>query len=112
MFTTTEIWTFIIALIGLALTVLNIIDKAIVLRQKAKEPHDELEKRIDALEEWSKGVEMQLKDGTEHFARVDEGNKVTQKALLALIDDALSDSDNHDELKRARENLYEYLSKK
>ena len=111
-YTAAEIWTFIIALIGLSLTVLNIVDKALVLRQKAKAPQDEMEKRLDDLEEWSKKVDARLDAGTAHFTRIDEGNKVTQKALLALIDDALSDSGNHDELKRARESLYEYLSKK
>ena len=111
-FTPEQLGAFIIALVGFALTVLNLIDKAMQLRAKAKEPQNEIEDRIERLEKWREMADLRFAEGNKHFARIDEGTKVTQQALLALIDDALSDNGNHDELKRARNCLYEYLSEK
>ena len=112
MFTTSQIWGFVVILIGLILTILNIIEKAILLRARSKEPQVKIENRLVALETWRAEVDKRLDKDEEHFDKIDEGNKVTQQALLALMDAALSDDGSKGELKSARKDLYEYLSKK
>lgn len=112
MYTAGQIWGFLIVLIGLILTILNIIEKAILLKARSKEPQAKLESRLVALETWRAEVNQRLDKDEEHFDKIDEGNKVTQQALLALMDAALSDDGSKGELKSARKDLYEYLSKK
>lgn len=111
-YTAEQIWGFFIILIGLILTILNIIEKFILLKAKSKEPQAKLESRIVSLETWRLEVDKRLDKDEEHFDKIDEGNKVTQQALLALMDAALSDDGSKGELKSARKDLYEYLSKK
>lgn len=111
-FTPSQIWGFIIVLIGLILTVLNIIDRYSTLKQRSQQPTEDLRKRLDELEHWQKVVNMRLEEGSRHFGRLDEGFKVVQQSLLALMDDALAENGKHDELQRARDNLYSYLSGK
>lgn len=104
-----QIWAIILAVIGLILTVLNIIDKVIVLREKARQPQENILQRIEILESWQGRIESRLKLGTDHFEMIDQGNKVTHKALLALLDASIN-GNNTEELKRAREDLHNYLS--
>lgn len=111
-FTVGQIWGIFVVLMGLVLTTLNIFERVITLKARSKEPQKQLENRIFALETWKQEVNRQLDTGREHFDKIDEGNKVTQKALLALMDAALSDDGSKDELKTARKELYRYLSDK
>lgn len=104
-----QIWAIIIAIIGLILTVLNIIDKVIVLREKARQPQESILSRIENIEQWQGRIESRLKLGTEHFEMIDKGNQVTHKALLALLD-ANINGNNLPELTKAREELHDYLS--
>lgn len=71
-------------------------------------PNKTQNERLDELERWRKSVETRLITGDEHFRRVDEGNKITQKALLALMKHAINGNDI-DDLKKAEKSLEEYL---
>lgn len=104
-----QVWAILLAVIGLILTILNIIDKAIVLREKAKQPQENILQRIEILESWQGRIESRLKLGTDHFEMIDKGNQVTHKALLALLDASIN-GDNLAELKKARQDLYDYMS--
>jgi hypothetical protein len=101
--------SYIIAAIGLVLTILNIIDKFIVMKQRADKPQEELEKRVEALERWRELAIMRLDEGSKHFSRIDESTKITQRALLALMDNELTQDGNKDELQVVRNELYNYL---
>ena len=85
-------------------------------------PADTMKERIEALEEWKDDIEQRvkqreeeinrrLKTGSDHFDSIDEGNAVTQQALLAIMDSTIN-GDNKEELKKARQRLYDYLSKR
>jgi len=104
-----EIWGFFVILIGLILTILGIIERFINLKAKSKEPHVKLENRVTILETWKNGVDQRLGEDSDRFRKIEEGNKATQKAILALMDTALSDNGCKDELVRARQNLHNYL---
>ena len=87
----------------------------------ASKPENTQNERITALEAWQKQLENQmaidkaslerrLGMGSEHFSTIDEGTKITQSAILAIMDTLLNEGDNKDELKRRRDDLYEYLT--
>lgn len=67
------------------------------------------DERINMLETWKRDVEMRLDKGDMHFRVIDEGNKVTQRAILALIDHGINGNDV-DKLKRAKADLEDYLT--
>lgn len=75
-----------------------------------KERLQTLEDRLDSMDEWKDDVERRLNDDDSHFKALDESNKVTQRALLAIMDNALGNEDGEAELKDARKMLYEHLS--
>ena len=58
-----------------------------------------------------KEVATRLRTGDDHFKAIDDGNKVTQRAILALMKHAINGNDI-DELRRAEKNLEEYLVEK
>lgn len=67
--------------------------------------------RLDALEEWKKTVDSRLTTGDDHFREIDNGNRITQKAILALMKHAINGNDV-DSLKDAEKKLEEYLVEK
>lgn len=90
MFTAAQIWAFVIAAIGLALTVLNLIDKAITLKKNADAPIKLLEDRIKMLEMKTEEHGRSLQSGRDEFRDQRETNEVMQTCMLALIDFELS----------------------
>ena len=71
MFTTGQIWAFFVVLIGLILTILNIIEKVILLKARSKEPQAKLESRLVALETWRSEVNQRLDKDEEHFDKIE-----------------------------------------
>lgn len=89
----------------------------------ARTPENTQNERIAALEAWQRqletrmqidkeALERRLSMGSNHFSTIDEGTKVTQSAILAIMDTLLNNGDNKDELKRRRDDLYSYLTDK
>ena len=67
--------------------------------------------RIAALEDWQAKVITRLAQGDEHMSELDESNRVTQKALLAMLSHEISGNDI-EKLKEARRELETYLIQK
>lgn len=111
-FTPGQISAFVIALFGLILTILNIKDKHDNFKDRESKPLKELSERVEELEHWQRLADMRFEAGSKHFDKLDEGFKVVQQSLLALMDDALSENGKHEELQRARDQLFSYLSGK
>lgn len=109
MYTLGQIGAFIIAAVGLTLTILNVIDKITVMSERAGKPMVEVMDKIKDLEEWRKKVNERLEEGDKHFDDMDASNRAIQKALLALMDSAI-DGNNTDELKKARKDLYNFMT--
>lgn len=78
------------------------------LSKFAQKPNKTQDSRLDELEKWRESVELRLDIGNKHFEQVDEGERVTQKALLALMSHALNGNDV-DKLKDAKDALEAYL---
>ena len=81
------------------------------LMKFAGSPNRTQNQRLDELEKWQKQVDTRLRTGDDHFKAIDDGNKVTQRAILALMKHAINGNDI-DELRKAEKNLEEYLVEK
>lgn len=77
----------------------------------AGRPNASQNERLDNLEKWRRDVELRLQSGSDHFRSIDESNRVTQEALLALLEHEI-DGNHTDKLKEAKDNLQSYLIRK
>ncbi len=68
----------------------------------------ELEKRLDDQEKWRKEVDGTLTRDHKHLTHIDEGTRVTQRALLALLDHGI-DGNNITQMQHAKEELQDHL---
>lgn len=102
--------------VALALSVFNLWDRIDARVKASKEPTKVLETRIDALEtiinaEYKQrfiDYDSHFKADLQRIEQIEEGNKVTQKALLALLSHAI-DGNNTEQLKKAENDLTQYL---
>lgn len=103
-------------IVAFVLSVFNLWDRIDSRIKSAKEPTKALENRIEALENqlvteykprFAK-CEAHFKSDLERIEQIEEGNKVTQKALLALLSHAV-DGNNIEQLKKAENDLTQYL---
>lgn len=74
----------------------------------AKAPNNEQDARLDALEKWRESVDGRLTKGDLHFRSLDDGSRVTQLALLALLDHGI-DGNNITQMQHAKEELQNHL---
>lgn len=78
---------------------------------KAHAPEIQQNKRLDTLEAQVKKFAEYLDRDNRRLNSLDEGNRVTQRALLALMGHAINGNDI-DKLSKAKNDLEEYLIKK
>lgn len=74
----------------------------------AKAPNAVQDSRLDELEKWRVEVDQRLLSGNIHFEAIDEGNRVTQRALLALLSHGI-DGNNVAQMERAKADLETHL---
>jgi hypothetical protein len=109
-----ENWTpamILAALLGLAGAIKLISDaiEGIIKTVKfAKAPNDAQNKRLDALENRMDEVDRRLKADHGHLTKIDEGERVTQRALIALLDHGI-DGNNIEQMQHAKEELQDHL---
>lgn len=85
-FTPNEIWAFVIALIGLILTGLNIVEKVASMRQKAKAPEIAQDQRIDNLEKEVVKINAKLSNDKKAIEDLQNTNALLIKGNLALLE--------------------------
>lgn len=111
-----EWWQITLVILGALITIFTVWEKIESRVTKTKEPTTNLEERVSLLE---KKLEFEIKATfVEYDARfgrdkakiesIEEGNKVTQKALLGLLKHSI-DGNNIEALKKAEEDLSQYL---
>ena len=93
------------------LTLFNLIDKIVTAIKATKSPIIFLEKRVEALERAEEETKKLFPKYDEKINDIEEGNKVTQKAILAMLTHSI-EGNHTEEMKRAREALQEYLINK
>ena len=95
----------------LIVLVASVVTLAVTVAKTAQKPNKTQDERLDALEAWRVEVENQLGTGNRHFESIDQGNRVTQEALLALMGHAINGNDV-EKLKEAKAKLESYLIEK
>jgi len=98
----------IVLWIGVVLTILNIIDRVSILREKAKTPYKEHEQRITHIENKIEQIGRYLNNDDQRIKSLEEGNRVLIKSTGALLSHAI-DGNNIQECKIAREEANDYL---
>ncbi len=104
----TTAWAVVLA-IALAITTLaNAAEKIVKAWKAAKAPNLKQDERLNELEAWRKEVDRKLCRDNDHLGSLDEGNRVTQRALLALLDHGI-DGNNIKQMQDAKEALQNHL---
>ena len=110
-FTWGQLSTLVLQSCALVSAVAGVVKIIVALIAKAKAPNEIQDKRITTLEEEMRDVHKRLEEGDTHFSVADEGNRITQEALLALMSHAINGNDV-DKLREAKSKLEAYLIKK
>lgn len=98
----------LMALAGFINTIGSAIEKVTKAVKAARAPNTEQNERLAALEDWRKEVDRRLDKGSQHFSTLDDGSRVTQLALLALLDHGI-DGNNIQQMQHAKEELQNHL---
>ena len=118
MYSMYDIWQFLLAFCAAIITISGAIGAIIKWVNKAKEPNIKLLSRLDEHDQLLIRHETEickiydkLNIDDETIEDIEEGNRVTQKALLAIIDQLLT-GNNTDNLKEVKEELQQFLINK
>lgn len=103
-----NLWAVILAAASAVVLLSNAIEKIVKAWKAAKAPTDQQNDRLDALEAWKEKVDRRLNTDNDRLQDIDNGNRVTQKALLALLDHGI-DGNNIEQMQHAKEELQEHL---
>lgn len=102
------IWTTVLAVASAVVLLSNAAEKIVKAWKVAKAPNDQQNERLDALEEWRKTVDGKLNKDNERLSSIEEGNRATARALLALLDHGI-DGNNIKQMQDAKELLQDHL---
>lgn len=106
--TPTAIWAYILAGASAFVLIANAVEKIVKAVKAAKAPNSVQNDRLDALEAWKAEVDRKLCRDNDHLSSLDEGSRVTQRALLALLDHGI-DGNNIKQMQDAKEALQNHL---
>lgn len=106
--TLSNAWAWLLAAATAFVLICNAAEKAVKAYKAAKAPNAQQNERLDALEEWRKTVDLKLLNDNKHLTNIDEGERVTQRALLALLDHGI-DGNNVKQMQEAKTELQNHL---
>lgn len=107
-FSPLEIIGGILAVAAALNTIGSAVEKIVKAAKVANAPNNAQNTRLDKLEAWQQEVNRRLTNGNNHFDSIDEGNRVTQQALLALLAHGL-DGNAVEQMKDAKKALEAHL---
>lgn len=106
--TPATLWTIILAAASAIVLLANAGEKIVAAVKAAKAPGTKQDARIDALEKWRRSVDEKLNRDNERLESIEEGNRASQRALLALLDHGI-DGNNIEQMHHAKEELQNHL---
>lgn len=106
-----QIWTYLLAGASALVLLSNAVEKIVAAVRTAKAPNLQQDARLDALEEWKKEVDRKLNNDKDSLQALAEDRRVTQRALLALLDHGI-DGNNIEQMQHAKEALQDCLINK
>ena len=106
--TPAEIWTVILAGASAIVLLSNAAEKIAKAIQAAKAPNIRQDERLNNVEKRLETVDQFLATDKKRLDRLDDGNRATQRALLALLDHGI-DGNNISQMQHAKEELQNHL---
>lgn len=106
--TVNNVWALLLAAASALVLLSNAAEKIVKAVKAAKAPNVQQDERLDALEAWRKDVDSKLLRDNERLAAIEEGDRVSQVALLALLDHSL-DGNNTEQMQEAKKRLTTHL---
>jgi hypothetical protein len=103
-----QIWAVILAAASAIVLLSNAAEKIVKAVQAAKTPNARQDERLRELEEWRKKVDVKLLNDHKRFDDLDSNNRVTQRALLALLGHGLN-GNNIEQMQKAKTELQNHL---
>lgn len=103
-----QIWTAVAFIFSAIILTANASEKIVSAVKAAKAPNIQQNERLDRLEEWKKEVDKMLVQDVNRFDAIEAGNRVTQRAILALLDHGI-DGNNVKQMQDAKEELQNHL---
>jgi Na+-transporting methylmalonyl-CoA/oxaloacetate decarboxylase gamma subunit len=92
-------------------TIGSAFEKFSKMRRAAKAPNDEQNNRLDNLETQVKKHDNLLDEDNDRLKNIEQGNRVTQRALLGLLDHGI-DGNSIERMQKSRKELENYLIEK
>lgn len=102
------IWAAVLATASAIVLLSNAVEKIVKAYKLAKAPNLKQDERLDELEKWRKTVDSKLLRDNERLGSIEEGNRASQRALLALLDHGI-DGNNIEQMQHAKEALQTHL---
>ena len=114
-FTFGQIAGFVVGLLGLILTILNIIDKRNTMKRAAEQPFNELKRRVDGHEIEISDIKQALKLGNDRFREQEETNATFKSVMLSFVNFEIAyclhtNYPHTEELIQAKDELESYLT--
>lgn len=114
-FTIGQIAAFIVGLLGLILTILNIIDKRNTMKKSAEQPFNDLKRRVDGHDIEISDIKQALKLGNDRFREQEETNATFKSVMLSFVNFEIAyclhtNYPHTEELIQAKDELESYLT--
>lgn len=106
--TPTSIWALILGAASALVLLSNAAEKIVKAVKAAKAPNLKQDERLKALEDWKRTVDTKLNSDNDRLSCIEDGNRATQRALLALLDHGI-DGNNIKQMQDAKEALQDHL---
>ena len=103
-----ETFNIVVVVVAFLVSCFNLWDKIDNRVKAANAPTKNLEDRVGKLEQQNEKYDIQFSKDLRRLDAIEEGNKVTQRALLALLKHSI-DGNEVEELRKASKELTEYL---
>lgn len=103
-----EIWPAILAVASAIVLLSQAAEKIGKAIQAAKAPNTQQNERLDKLERHMEEVDTYLARDKERLNNIEDGNRATQRAILALLDHGI-DGNNIKQMQDAKEALQNHL---
>lgn len=103
-----EVWAAVLAVASAIVLLSNAAEKIGKAVHIAKAPNIKQDERMNEFDEWRKCVDAKLDTDQKRLNSLEEGNRATHQALLALLDHSI-DGNNITQMQHAKETLQNYL---
>lgn len=103
-----ELWPFLLAAASAVVLLANAAEKIAKAVQLAKAPNVRQDERLDKVEKHMKEIDGFLAKDKLRLDSLEDGNRVTQRALLALLDHSI-DGNNIKQMQEAKDALQNHL---